>query len=545
MAMLSSIIEDKEEIHLDTVLGKLGAFGKHQVATLFMLALVYATGTMYNVNYVFAVEEVHYRCKLPNCENNISFSVPWLNISSPDSTEEGIKQCTRYQLVGDSCPPVFGDSSEVCQEWVYEDPHSFVAEFGLACEEWKRALVGTAHIFGNMLGLLVQGQISDRYGRKTAAVFSGTMGGVLGLAKSFATSYWPYVVLEALEAAIGDALSPMFMLSIEIVAKEKAVLYQMILLNVATCGLIILPFIAWAVPYWRYFLRVIYAPALILLTYSFFLDESIRWLFSKGKKERAIKIIEKISKRNNVTIEKQILNKLDYQEEEESTDFSDWKLLLKTFKSRIMMQRFLVCMVWWFTITLINYGMMISSVSFGGNKYVNFSLLMLMDIPANVFYWVALSKYRRKMPLLLSFLVGGVFCVAQPFVPSDYAWAGLTLLMAFEMLATFSYNIVYMYTSELFPTYTRNSLVAVCSSVGRVGALLAPQAPLLMTYWVGFPPLVFGSLSLLCGVLTLPMPETAGCELPDTIKEAERIGKKKKTEFQEEIRMLVKEKPVT
>lgn len=192
----------------------------------------------------------------------------------------------------------------------------------------------------------------------------------------------------------------------------------MILLNVATSGLIILPFISWALPYWRHFLRFIYAPALILLTYSFFLDESIRWLFSKGKKDRGIQIIEKISKRNDVTIDRQILNKLDYvEEDDDSANLNDWKLLLKTFKSRIMMQRFLVCMVWWFTITLINYGMMISSVSFGGNKYVNFALLMLMDIPANVFYWLALSKYRRKMPLLLSFLVGGVFCVSQPFVP--------------------------------------------------------------------------------------------------------------------------------
>ncbi|XP_073954187.1 solute carrier family 22 member 1-like isoform X2 [Choristoneura fumiferana] len=434
---------------------------------------------MYNVNYVFAVEEVHYRCKLPGCDNG-TFSVPWLNVSSPDPDDEGIRQCRRYEQLGSCQQPVFGSRVEPCTEWVYEDPHSFMAEFGLACEEWKRALVGTAHIFGNMLGLLVQGQISDRYGRKTAAVFAGTLGGVLGLAKSCASEYWTYVVLETLEAAVGDALSPMFMLSIEIVEKEKAILYQMILLNVATCGLIILPFISWALPYWRHFLRFIYAPALILLTYSFFLDESIRWLFSKGKKDRGIQIIEKIAKRNDVAIDRQILNKLDYVEEDDSSNLNDWKLLLKTFKSRIMMQRFLVCMVWWFTITLINYGMMISSVSFGGNKYVNFALLMLMDIPANVFYWLALSKYRRKMPLLTSFLVGGVFCVSQPFVPEEYAWAGLTLLMAFEMLATFSYNIVYMYTSELFPTYTRNSLVALCSSVGRVGALLAPQAPLLV-----------------------------------------------------------------
>lgn len=55
--------------------------------------------------------------------------------------------------------------------------------------------------------------MSIRFGRKTAAVFAGTMGAVLGLTKSFANSFWFYIVLEGLEAAIGDALSPMFMLS--------------------------------------------------------------------------------------------------------------------------------------------------------------------------------------------------------------------------------------------------------------------------------------------------------------------------------------------
>lgn len=283
----------------------------------------------------------------------------------------------------------------------------------------------------------------------------------------------------------------------------------MILLNCYTCGLIIMPFIAWAVPYWRNFLRVLYAPTLLILTYSFFLDESIRWLFSKGKRERGTKLIQKIADRNGVQLDKAMLNKLDYIGEDTSNVINDRQLLLKTFKSKIMMQRFLVCLVWWFTITLINYGMMIGSVFIDGNKYINFALLMLMDIPSNIFYWLAMSKYKRKLPLICSFIVGGIFCVLQPFTPkgillhfntiqisvnyvyfisilsdfmlySGYAWLGLLLFMAFETLATFSYNIVYIYTSELFPTYTRNSMHAICSAMGRVGSLIAPQTPLLV-----------------------------------------------------------------
>ncbi|CAB3251276.1 unnamed protein product [Arctia plantaginis] len=526
---MEDLSSDSKRVHLDEVLGDLGAFGPYQLVTMAMLALVYATNSMYNVNYVFAVEDVGYRCKMPACETaNSSFYAPWLNKSQ--QWDEPVKQCWLPTTTSD-CQMSYHHGNERCTEWVYEIPDSFVAEFGLACEDWKPTLVGTAHSFGSMLGLLVQGQISDRFGRKTAAVFAGTMGAVLGLTKSFATNFWCYVCLEALEAAIGDALSPMFMLSIEIVEKKRVVLFQMILLNCYTCGLIVMPFIAYMVPYWRSFLRVIYAPTLLILAYAFFLDESIRWLYSKGKKDRAVKLIQKIAKRNNVELDKRQLDRLDYFDEETKRgQVSDRLVLLKTFKSKIMMKRFVICMVWWFTITLINYGMMISSVLIAGNKYVNFALLMLMDIPSNVFYWLVLSKYKRKLPLLMAFFVGGVFCISQPFVPKAYAWLGVALFMAFEMLATFSYNIVYIYTSELFPTYTRNSMHAICSAVGRMGSLLAPQTPLLMSYWYGLPTFLFGVTSILSGCLTLFMPETANTELPDTVDEAEQIGRTPKSQ---------------
>lgn len=44
-------------------------------------------------------------------------------------------------------------------------------------------------------------------------VITGVLGGILGLAKSFATSYWMYIVLEFLESAFGDIYSPAYILS--------------------------------------------------------------------------------------------------------------------------------------------------------------------------------------------------------------------------------------------------------------------------------------------------------------------------------------------
>lgn len=104
-----------------------------------------------------------------------------------------------------------------------------LSQFGLACREWLRTLVGSVRNAALPFALLLTGYVSDRYdslrlccsdlkftnliriyadmthrwGRRTAfCVFSGCAG-ALGLVKSFSTDYGMYVAFEFLEAALG------------------------------------------------------------------------------------------------------------------------------------------------------------------------------------------------------------------------------------------------------------------------------------------------------------------------------------------------------
>lgn len=43
-------------------------------------------------------------------------------------------------------------------------------------------------------------------------------------------------------------------------------------------------------------------------------------------------------------------------------------------------------------------------------------------------------------------------------------------------------SAIYVYTSELYPTKYRNSLFAFSSMMGRVGSILAPLTPALVSY---------------------------------------------------------------
>lgn len=77
----------------------------------------------------------------------------------------------------------------------------------------------------------------------------------------------------------------------------------------------------------------------------------------------------------------------------------------------------------------------------------------------------------------------------------------------------------------MLPTLIRSGGVGTFSTFSRFGALLAPFVPLLKRVYTSLPLIVFGAFAFISGVLALTLPETLGEKLPDTIEEAENMGR--------------------
>ena len=60
---------------------------------------------------------------------------------------------------------------------------------------------------------------------------------------------------------------------------------------------------------------------------------------------------------------------------------------------------------------------------------------------------------------------------------------------------------------------------------GRIGAIISPYIALLKSYGTWIPLIIFGANALLSGLLILLLPDTLGKELPETIKDALKLGK--------------------
>ena len=70
----------------------------------------------------------------------------------------------------------------------------------------------------------------------------------------------------------------------------------------------------------------------------------------------------------------------------------------------------------------------------------------------------------------------------------------------------------------------RNVAVGTCSMFSRIAGIVAPLTLTLDKIWAPLPLVIYGSVSVAAGLLTLFLPETLGQKLPETLEEGENFG---------------------
>ncbi|KAL0870381.1 hypothetical protein ABMA27_005391 [Loxostege sticticalis] len=523
-------------VELDAILARLGPFGKYNIVNYaFLLFPVYLAGIFGSI-YVFEAPDLNYRCQITECAHLKNTS--WLQNAIPLVKGE-LSKCTKYPMLREEfsnetmcVADDFNRNKTVpCTKFEYsDDEYSIVKDFDLGCQNMKRTLVGTIHNAGLFISLPLTGIISDRFGRRTALSIASLMNGIFGILRSLSINYEMFMVFEFLETAMGaGAYSTAFVLAMELVGPKGRVFGNTIINVLYVFGLMTLSGLSWYLQNWRLLLRIVYTPALLVFSYLWILNESVRWLLSKGRTDEAVAILNKAAKMNKVELSEELLaplydeDKVPLQEKEEVVEGDRGSsMFLKVVKSSIIRKRLIVCSFLWITCTFVYYGLSINSVSLAGNKYVNFMLVAFVEIPANFACFLVLDRFGRKRTLITTYVLSACLCISLTFLPKDQKWLSLVIYLSGKFSITVAYSSVYIYVSEVFPTNVRQSLLAVCSSLGRVGSTLAPLTQLLAQ-----PTIFFGSLALAASVLVFTLPETINLPLPDTIEEAEQLSRRK------------------
>ncbi|XP_017484751.1 PREDICTED: organic cation transporter protein [Rhagoletis zephyria] len=529
----------EDDCTLDGILVRIGQFGRFQLFNYVLLCIPMIFNAFFSISYVFTASTVVHRCNVTQCDSSASaYNEPWLNYTIP-MKGSSYEQCARFVATNNAdadpssefCTPAnFSQNvTEKCgNDFKFRDEEYTISnEFSIFCSDiWMLTMVGTVNNIGQFVGIPVGGFFADRLGRRTMLAVGGFLSAIMGLLRSISSSYYMFIVFEFVDMAVGSTLFPTaFLLAIELVGPKRRVAAATIITIFYSLGEALLGVLAQQFQNWRNLLRVLYAPAILQILFLFILPESVRWLLSQGKEEEATRILKRAARINKREIPEEDLKALveENQAKLEEARESHYPIVkaLKMFRWRI-----LNCCLCWFTHTLVALGLSLTSVTLGGNKYTNFQLNGVIQVPGLILPLVIMDRIGRRYSLCGSMLLCALCMGITALVGRNHAAAELVLFLIGKLAITCSFQILYFFTSEIFPTNVRNSLLSFCSMVGRIGSMLAPQAPLLANYYEYAPQILFAIFALISGTLTLLFPETTDKVLPTTLQDAEHLNDK-------------------
>ncbi|XP_026460042.1 organic cation/carnitine transporter 3-like [Papaver somniferum] len=422
--------------------------------------------------------------------------------------------------------------------WTWNEPiqTSTVSEWGLSC--WGPVVAGlptSSFFFGCLLGGLVLATLADsKLGRKNLLVISCLIMSSSTLLTAFSPNIWIYSILRFVtgfgRATIGTCS---LVLSTEIVGKSRRDKVGIIGFICFTLGFLSLPVMAYLTRgySWRILYILTSVPAIVYSVMVHFMTyESPRWLMVQGRKEEAINTLKSIaspdpdlygSNNNLLSISLSGID-LSIEPKQSNTDlYASIKLLWDTTWA---FRRLSAVMVVSFGVGMMYYGIPLGVGSLASSLYLSVTLNALSELPSSLITYFLIGRLRRRSSMLFFTMLSG-FCSIMCVVIHQGQQA---LRIGVELVSFFSactaFNVLLIYTLELFPTCVRNSALSMARQALVFGGIFSP---ILIAAERGVDDNgflsygVFGLVIVVCGLFTFCLPETRGEIICDTMEEEE------------------------
>uniref|UniRef100_A0A8C2R2R8 Solute carrier family 22 member 3 n=1 Tax=Capra hircus TaxID=9925 RepID=A0A8C2R2R8_CAPHI len=367
---------------------------------------------------------------------------------------------------------------------------------------------------GFLAGAFTLGYAADRYGRIVIYLLSCFGVGVTGVVVAFAPNFPVFVIFRFLQGVFGKGTwMTCYVIVTEIVGSKQRRIVGIVIQMFFTLGIIILPGIAYFIPNWQGIQLAITLPNFLFLLYYWVVPESPRWLITRKKGDKALKILRSIAKCNGKYL---------------SPNYSEVILHITGNNSTRAVAR--VEQLGWctllFTSAVVYQGLVMRLGIIGGNLYIDFFISGVVELPGALLILLTIERFGRRLPFAASNVVAGVACLVTAFLPEGIPWLRTTVATLGRLGITMAFEIVYLVNSELYPTTLRNFGVSLCSGLCDFGGIIAPFLLFrLAAIWLELPLIIFGTLASVCGALVMLLPETKGIALPETVDDVEKLSR--------------------
>ncbi|KAM9367171.1 LOW QUALITY PROTEIN: uncharacterized protein LRP34_012680 [Phaethornis superciliosus] len=509
-----------------------GGMGRFQVVSVLLLSLPVLMMASHNLLQNFTAATSTHRCRFGWEANASALDVQeLLKIWVPQG-----ERCRRFVSpqwwlleANGTAPNGSAPVTELCREgWTYDRSvftNTIITEWDLVCSSrGLKELAQSLYMAGVLLGGIVFGGLSDRFGRRSLLTWCYLQMGTMGTCSSFAPNFTVYCLFRFLTGmAFSGIVLNSVSLSLEWMPTRTRALVGTFMGYWYTVGQFLLAGIAYAVPDWRRLQLTVSLPFFCFFFYSWWLTESARWLVMAGKSRQALKELQKVARING---KKEEGDKLDiealrsYMQKEMASSGSHHTVvdLVRT----PVVRRISCCLsVVWFSTSFAYYGLAMDLQTFDVNIYVIQLIFGAVDIPAKLISIITITFVGRRFSQIITLILAGSAILANILVPRELQLLRTTLAVLGKGCLAASFNCVFLYTGELYPTVIRQTGLGLGNTMARLGSITAPLVKMAGEIFPTLPFIIYGVAPVVSGLVAIFLPETRDKALPETVEEVE------------------------
>lgn len=281
---------------------------------------------------------------------------------------------------------------------------------------------------------------------------------------------------------------------------------------------------------WRWYVITMGGILLIMfiIRFIFFhIYESPKFLMGKGKDEEAVRVVHEVARRNGKTVNLTVddlkaCEPEGYVGRTDATEALRRSLLKRVNMShvrslfstpRIAFSTSMIMLIWLIiglAYPLYNGFLPLLVSNSGSSTYItyrNMLIIAVLGVPGAIIGAI-LSEWRfmgRKGVLAMSTALTGVFLLCNTTARTNPN-AQLGWNCAYNFFSTICYAILYAYTPEVFPTFSRGTGNALTASCNRVMGVMAPVIGIYAKAGTWVPVYAAGAMFIAAGLLALILP---------------------------------------